>query len=219
MYIRDQYRLVYKEEYLGSYYFFSGGSISYSVTSYLPDEWKKDPALEGLLKDIEQKRPLRSLERLISEDKRVPGLRKAVYTDGDLRLERIAQETGEKFLIYRRSAQKGEEGYSERDRSAPHDEGPKTPEGMKEWASWYCFNKMDDGTFEAELDEAWWWGGGHNDGGTIRTAIPEDWHSLPYDEFLEHVITLAAAAHYGFTADELKEKQGLKSFFGFEQNG
>ena len=26
---------------------------------------------------------------------------------------------------------------------------------------------------------------------------------------------IAAAAHYGFTAEELKEKEGLKEFFGF----
>ena len=86
---------------------------------------------------------------------------------------------------------------------------------MKEWASWYCFNKMDDGTYEAELDEAWWWGGGHNDGGTIHTAIPEEWFDLPYEEFLEHVVGLASAAHYGFTVKELKSKKGLRKFFGF----
>ncbi len=91
----------------------------------------------------------------------------------------------------------------------------KTPEGMREWASWYAFNKMDDGTYEAELDEAWWWGGGHNDGGTIRREIPEEWFELPYEDFLEKVVTLAAASHYGFTAEILLEKKGLKEFFGF----
>ena len=39
--------------------------------------------------------------------------------------------------------------------------------------------------------------------------------SLSYDEFLERVITLASAKHYGFTPDDLKEKKGLKEFFGF----
>ena len=47
-------------------------------------------------------------------------------------------------------------------------------------------------------------------------AIPKEWFDLPYDEFLERVITLAAAKHYGFTPDDLKEKKGLKEFFGFE---
>ena len=75
---------------------------------------------------------------------------------------------------------------------------------------------MDDGTYEAELDEAWWWGGGHNDGGTIRNEIPEAWFDLPYDEFLENVVTLSAAAHYGFAAEDLKEKRGLREFFGFK---
>ena len=38
---------------------------------------------------------------------------------------------------------------------------------------------------------------------------------LSYDDFLEHVITLTAATHYGFTVDDLKEREGLKEFFGF----
>ena len=36
-------------------------------------------------------------------------------------------------------------------------------------------------------------------GGTIDVDIPKEWFSLSYDEFLERVITLASAAHYGFT--------------------
>ena len=52
-------------------------------------------------------------------------------------------------------------------------------------------------------------------GGTIDVDIPKEWFSLSYDEFLERVITLASAAHYGFTIDDLKEKEGLKEFFGF----
>jgi hypothetical protein len=45
--------------------------------------------------------------------------------------------------------------------------------------------------------------------------IPEEWFSFSYDEFLERVITLASASHFGFTVDDLKEKVGLKEFFGF----
>ena len=88
---------------------------------------------------------------------------------------------------------------------------------MREWCSWYAFNKMDDGTYEAELDEAWWWGGGHNDGGTIRREIPEEWFELPYEEFLDNVVGLAAAWHYGFTVEILLEREGLREFFGYEQ--
>ena len=42
---------------------------------------------------------------------------------------------------------------------------------------------------------------------------------LPFltDDFLEHVITLAGAKHYGFTVDDLKGKEGLKEFFGFKE--
>jgi hypothetical protein len=45
--------------------------------------------------------------------------------------------------------------------------------------------------------------------------IPKEWFALSYDEFLNHVIRLAAASRYGFTVDDLKEKEGLKEFFGF----
>ena len=52
----------------------------------------------------------------------------------------------EKFMIYRRDAKKGEATYSPKSHSAPHFEGHYV-EGMEEWASWYCFNKKDDGTY------------------------------------------------------------------------
>jgi DNA-binding HxlR family transcriptional regulator len=35
--------------------------------------------------------------------------------------------------------------------------------------------------------------------------MPKEWFGLSYDEFLERVITLASAKHYGFTPDDLKD--------------
>ena len=119
-----------------------------------------------------------------------------------------------KFMIYDRMAKKGSAAYSPKPHSAPHFEGHYV-EGMEEWANHYCFIKKEDGTYEAELDEAWN-EGSHNGGGTISVAIPKEWFDLSYDEFLERVITLAAAKHYGFTSDDLKVEKGLKEFFGFE---
>ena len=55
----------------------------------------------------------------------------------------------EKFMIYRRDAKKGEATYSPKSHSAPHFVGHYV-EGMEEWASWYCFNKKEDGSYEAE---------------------------------------------------------------------
>ena len=121
----------------------------------------------------------------------------------------------EKFMIYRRDAKKGEATYSPKSHSTPHFVGHFV-EGMEEWASWYCFNKKEDGTYEAELDEAWD-EGSHYGGGTIDVDIPKEWFDLSYDDFLEHVITLAAATHYGFTVNDLKDKEGLKEFFGFKE--
>ena len=110
---------------------------------------------------------------------------------------------------------KGEATYSPKSHSAPHFEGHYV-EGIEEWASWYCFNKKEDGTYEAELDEVWD-EGSHYGGGTINVDIPKEWFALSYDDFLEHVITLAAAKHYGFTVNDLKDKEGLMEFFGFKE--
>ena len=54
-------------------------------------------------------------------------------------------------------------------------------------------------------------------GGTITVDIPKEWFALPYDDFLGHVVTQAAASHYGFTADDLKQKKGLKEFLEYEK--
>ena len=68
-------------------------------------------------------------------------------------------------------------------------------------------------------DEAWWWGGGHNDGGTMREEVPEEWLDLPYDELLENLVALVRAGHYGFTAEHLRRKEGLREFLGFRRGG
>ncbi|MBR3410622.1 MAG: hypothetical protein IKG94_07615 [Candidatus Methanomethylophilaceae archaeon] len=52
--------------------------------------------------------------------------------------------------------------------------------------------------------------------GTVRAGIPLEWQSLSYDKFLENVISLVHAGHYGFTVEHLKSSEGLKRFFGFE---
>lgn len=216
MYIKDEYEVIYGDKTVGYYYVYSDDSVSYSTAWGSP--WDLEEQLKALKLDKEKKRkkPLKQFSDIICEEYRIPGTRKRIYQKDMIRLERYSRETDERYYVYKRSAEEGDPEYSPLCHDAPHNEGPHTPEGMREWASWYAFVKMDDGNYQAELDEAWWWGGGHNDGGTIRREIPEEWFDLPYEEFLENVVTLAAAAHYGFTAEMLKEKKGLKEFFGFE---
>ena len=213
--IIDDYKVFYSDKQIGYYRTFSDGTVDYSTAWGCP--WNMESELKelGLDKEIKGGKNIKVFANMIKDPNRVPGRKRIVYKDGDLLLERVPKETGERFSVYRRSAEKGEQDYSPLPHDAPHYEGPHTPEGMREWASWYAFNKMDDGTYEAELDEAWWWGGGHNDGGTIRAEIPEEWFELPYEEFLSNVVTLAAAAHYGFTPEILMEREGLKEFFEF----
>jgi len=215
--ITDEYEVIYNEKTIGYYYVMSDSTTRYSTAWGCPWDIEEQLKELGLDKERESKKPLKVFTNIIKPKYRVSGRRKIIYQKDELRLERYSQETNERFSVYRRSAEKGEPDYSPLAHDAPHREGPGTPEGMREWASWYAFNKMDDGTYEAELDEAWWWGGGHNDGGTIRREIPEEWFDLPYEQFLEKVVTLAAAGHYGFTAEMLMEKEGLKEFFGFAE--
>jgi len=213
--LTDRYTVFYDGTEVGYYYVMSDMSSRYSTAWGSPWDLEKELKELKLDKEKESKSPIKLFSDIIREENRVPGRRRRIYKSGHITLDRRPEETDERFMVYRRSAKKGDPDYSELAHDAPHYEGPNTPEGMKEWASWYCFNKMDDGTYEAELDEAWWWGGGHNDGGTIRTQIPEEWQDLPYEEFLENVVTLAAASHYGFTAEMLLKKKGLKEFFGY----
>ncbi len=215
-YIKDNYTVYYKDKIVGYYYVFSDGRHQYTTDWGSPWDIEKELKALGLDKEYEVKKAKKPFSELINDKNRVGGLKRIIYTDGTLTLERRSQQSGERFSVYRRSAEKGDADYSPLRHDAPHYEGEHTPESMREWASWYAFNKMDDGTYEAELDEAWWWGGGHNDGGTIHREIPEEWFELPYEEFLENVVTLAAAAHYGFTAEMLLQKEGLKEFFGYK---
>ena len=128
-------------------------------------------------------------------------------------MERVPKDV-DKFWVYRRSAKKGDADFSPEAHSVPHREGNRVVEGVEDRASRYAFNKKEDGMFEAELDEAWN-EGSRNGGGAIRTEVPEAWLDLPWEDFLERLVTLSAAARYGFTPEDLGAKEGLKAFFGF----
>jgi len=211
--IAEEYRIRWGDRQIGSYDVFEDGSSEFRAFRSLEPPPEELAAL-GLTGDRRLKSRLPLFKALQEKGERVPGTRKAVWRDGALTMERIPKDT-EKFYIYRRSAKKGDADYSPKAHSAPHRAGNRVVEGMEEWASWYAFNKKDDGTFEAELDEAWN-EGSHNGGGTIRLEVPEAWLDLPWEDFTERLVTLAAAAHYGFTPEDLREKAGLKAFFGYE---
>ncbi|MBR4462421.1 MAG: hypothetical protein IKS51_07580 [Erysipelotrichaceae bacterium] len=215
-YLLNRYEVRYEDKTIGYYYVYDNGKLSYTAAWGCPWDIEKELKALGLDHDFETDDSFPLFDELIDDRYRVNNRKRIIYHKEPLTMERYPKETDEHFSVYRRAAEEGDPDYSPLPHDAPHHEGPNTPEDMREWASWYAFNKMDDGTYEAELDEAWWWGGGHNDGGTIRSEIPEEWFELPYEEFLGNVVTLSAASHYGFTPEILKEKEGLKEFFGFE---
>ncbi len=213
--LNEKYTVRYNDKMIGTYYVYDNGKVTYRTAWGSPWDIGGELAALKLGKTKEHSQPIKTLSKLINDNNRVPGKKRLIYKDGPVSLERTPKPTDESYSVYRRAAKENEPDYSPFPHDAPHYEGPNTPKDMREWASWYIFNKMDDGTYEAELDEAWWWGGGHNDGGTIRNEIPEEWFSLSYDNFLCNVVRLSAAAHYGFTPQMLKQKEGLKEFFGF----
>ena len=214
--LSNEYKVKYRDRTVGYYYEYSDNTVNYYTEWGSPWDIEEELKALELDKEIKDGKPIQSIVSMMKKKYRVPGRRKIIYEKDPLVLERYPQETDEIYTVYRRSANEGDPEYSPLAHDAPHREGPNTPEGMREWASWYLFRKMDDGTYQAELDEAWWWGGGHNDGGTIRTEIPEEWFALPYEEFLDNVLGLSAARHYGFTVEILLEKKGLKEFFEYE---
>ena len=217
MRVTDLYDVRYQGKDIGVYYVFSNASTEFAPGYFERDTVNAVLGPHGIKGEMKRKGPIPFFAQVIRDENRLPGRKRPIYVSGDITLERRPNETGERFLVYSRSANKGSEAYSSEPHDAPHNEGPNTPEGMREWASWYAFEKMDDGTYRAELDEAWWWGGGHNDGGTIRTPIPEEWFSLPWKEFLDKVVDLSSARHYGFDAEHLKDRKGLKEFFGMAE--
>ena len=197
---------------IGTYYVEKDGSSSYSPY----DEKKAAERVSDsrFLSPRSSDGPIDFIASMISKENRVKGRRKEIYNCPPYVVTRVAEYTGDHFMVYRSCAKEGDPDFSTVDHERPHIEFGKDT-GLTEWVTHYCFRKMSDGTYEAELDEAWYWGGGHLDGGTINRPIPEKWFKLPYDEFLDNVLTLAFAGYYLFTVEELKSKPGLKEFFGY----
>ena len=214
--IREEYKIYYEDVHVGAYYVYADGSSEYRAFH----GWSRLEPIQAELKALglavnhRRKTHYPRFRAILHKGEQVPGTRKRILRDGPISMERVSKDA-DRFSVYRRSANRGDADYSPKSYSAPHREGDRVIEGMEEWASHYAFNKKDDGTFEAELDEAWN-EGSHNGGGTIRVEVPEAWLDLPWEDFTERLVTLAAAAHYGFAPEDLREKAGLKAFFGFE---
>ena len=214
-YITDTYTVSYNDKIIGYYWIFDDGKVSFRSALERPFDLEEELKKLHLDKSIEDVESIKVLDEMIDDGNRVKGRRRIIYQNGLLRMERRPDKVIDRYSIYRRNAGIEDADHSSSSFEIPHYEGTRKVEGMSEWVSWYAFNRMDDDTYEAELDEAWYGGGGHNDGGTIHSEIPEEWFDLSYDEFLDKIIELSDAAKFGFTVEMLKEKQGLRKFFGY----
>ena len=213
--IRDTYRIRYGDAPVGTYCVYEDGGSEFASFYGRKELAPLREALEalGLKKNRVRQTPLPRFRAILNKGERVPGTRKRIFRDGPLSMELVPKDA-DKFWVCRRTAKKGAPDYSPKSHSVPHKEGARVVEGMEEWAGWYAFNKKEDGMFEAELDEAWN-EGGHNGGGTVRVEVPEAWLDLGWEEFTERLVTLAGAARFGFTPEDLRERKGLREFFGY----
>ena len=125
--IKDHYNLIHNDKFVGVYYVFDNHTYSYSVSRWESDikDCKDLLAQMGLLKDIDSKKPVAAIEAMMKEEYRVAGRKRPIYKFGDFTLKRVPQETNDRFIVYRRDANKKEQGYSDKDHSALHYEGPK----------------------------------------------------------------------------------------------
>lgn len=198
------------------YYVYTEKHAIFAPSPFI-DEYKDIVPDPRMWEQVESKTgPVGFIAEMIKEENRETSTGRRTYVCGPYVIERESKRIGDDFMVYACGAKNGEAGYSAVSHSVPHEEVKGIPTGIDEWVRHYSFHKMDDGTYEAELDEAWYWGGSHEDGGTIVRPVPDEWFSLTYEQFLENVLTLCSAAHYRFTVEELLSCKGLESFFGFK---
>lgn len=206
-----------KMQSVAYYYVYTPNHAIYEPSQYI-DEYKKIVTDPQMRKEVESKQgPVSFIADMIKEENRDKSKKRLTYVCGPYVIERESQRTDENFMAYCCWAKEGQEGYSPVDHSVPHVEVEGVSTGISEWVRHYSFHKMDDGTYEVELDEAWYWGGSHDDGGTVKRPVPDEWFELPYEQFLEKLLTICGAARYKFTVEELLARQGLRQFFGFEE--
>ena len=106
--IKDQYKIIYNGKTVGYYYVFNDGKFRYSTDWGSPWDIEKELKALGLDKETEKTVPV--LEDLIQEKNRIKERRQRIYEEGSLRAERRPEPAGERYLVYSRSAEKGEPG-------------------------------------------------------------------------------------------------------------
>lgn len=78
----------------------------------------------------------------------------------------------------------------------------------------YYFHCHRNGSYEFEFQEGWR-EGGHYGGGTANNAIPEEWLSGSWEQFVNTFIEEYPASDYFVSGEELLRNEELKRFMGF----
>ena len=120
MRIIEEFNVYYRKSCIGIYYVFENGETEYSTSNFAFIGLEKEDIPDKFKRTVRAKGPVGFLQQYMTEENRVKGTRKKKYLAGDFSIVRLPKETGEKYWVYRRSAEKGEAGYSEKNHSAPH---------------------------------------------------------------------------------------------------
>jgi hypothetical protein len=209
--IVDTYKVTYHDQIIGFYCIWDDRTVSFTNYSGVSADIAEDVEKLGLFRRISNRKSIGLFSQIMIPENRISGRKRIVYNSEHLMVERCPKATGCIYTVYRRRASRNAPDYSELSHEVSINGGSVTARAER-----YAFIKLDDGTFSASLEESWYRGGSHNDGGTVSEQIPEAWFNYQYDDFLEKIVTLSTASRYGFRTALLKNRNGLKVFFGFE---
>ena len=106
--IIDHYKITYNGLYVGEYYIYGDNTYRYYVNSWDKELEPIKDLLEkkGLLKNKESKKPITAITKMMKDENRVKGRKRPIYHNDGFTLERIPNETNERFLVYRCDAKK-----------------------------------------------------------------------------------------------------------------
>lgn len=118
--IKDHYGVYCKKRCIASYYIYTDGTACYFAAEHAFRRLEGEDIPDVFKHSLETEGPAPFMAEILTERNRVPGQKKPVYKSGNITVERIARETGEKFWVYRQSAEKGgERVLREKPRRAP----------------------------------------------------------------------------------------------------
>ena len=112
-YVKDRYTVSYKNTAVGYYSVFNDGSAEYNTAWGSPWDMEEELKALKLDKEMSGKKAEKLFSNVICDENRVPGRKRIIYRKDSLVLERRPEETGERFSVDRRNADRKDQDYSD----------------------------------------------------------------------------------------------------------